>query len=136
MTRILAALALLLAISACDTVKGLVPSLAAKTPAQHMMALEVEYNGVFALMKQYEDLSRCSPAGSKICSDQGAVNRMRAINTAFDDTSATAWKVIRQAGASSDAKDAAVAAVVAIVADARTLFESVSAVLASFKEGA
>lgn len=127
-------LACLLALGACDTMKSLVPTLSAKTPAQHMLALEVEYNGVYALMKQYEDIQRCSPTGSKICSEQNVVNKMRAVNTAFDTQSLSAWKIIKDISASPTAKDAAIATVANLVGEATTLYSSVSTVIAAFKE--
>ena len=91
MKRYLMVVAIALLASGC----GLkIPSLLADSPAQHLLALEVEYNGVYALMRQYEDLPRCAVTESKVCSEQAAVNKMRAVNTAFDETSESAWRIV------------------------------------------
>lgn len=140
MKRIIGAMAMVgmvLLLSGCgvmDTMKDFVPSLKAKTPAQHMMALEVEYNGVFALMKEYEGLTRCHVTASDVCSKQDVVDKMRAINTAFDAQSAAAWKIIRDTSNSASVKDTAIKTVVGIVGQARTLYSSVNGVIAAFKE--
>ena len=121
-----------LVLGACDTVKE-IPSVKAKTATEHMLALEVEYNGVFELMRQYEDLKRCSVTTSKLCSSQDVVDRMRAINTTFDTTSASAWKVIKTVNASESVKDAAVASVTVVLADAREIYNSVRNVIVGTK---
>lgn len=128
------AIVALLALGACDTLKALVPSLQAKTPAQHVMALNVEYNGVFSLMKDYENLPRCAVVASKVCSEQGVVNKMRVINTSFDTQLASAWRIVKDASNSSSVQEAAVSALGTIVSDAKALYGSVANVIAEFKK--
>ena len=84
MRRILLVIALAGILGGCSWFSENVPSAKAETAAQHLLAIEVEYNGVFALMAEYENLKRCRVTSSKVCSDQAVVDRMRLVNTAFD----------------------------------------------------
>lgn len=122
---------LMLGMAACSSIPGL------EKDASHrdrLLGLEVQFNGVFALMKEYENLPRCHVVSTKVCSDQTAVNRMRAVVRSFDSTSDTAWRVLKEVETTDDAKDAAIAAVGVVVADAKRLYDGVKGVIVGKKE--
>lgn len=128
---------LVILLSGCSTLGlGESPTEKAKTPSQHLLALEVQYNGIFSLLADYEDLPRCSITESKVCSEQTVVNKMRAVNTSFDATSKAAWAVIRTLSSNMDAQDAAVHGVVLIITEARGLYDSAKDVISLAKTGA
>lgn len=132
MFRTIMAALVLLVVASCDTVKE-TPTAKAETPKQHLLALNVQYNGIFSLMNDYQNLKRCNVAATKICSEQKVVNQMRAINTSFDASLETAWKIVDKAGVSESSAEAAVETVRVIVADARKLYDSVKDVISAFK---
>ena len=122
---------LMLGMAACSSIPGLEKD---ASPRDRLLGLEVQFNGVFALMKEYENLPRCHVVTTKVCSEQNAVDRMRAVVRSFDATSDTAWNVLKQVAASDNAKDAAIAAVAAVVSDAQRLYDGVKGVIVGKKE--
>lgn len=64
------ALPLMLMLAGC-------PSMQAETPAQHVFALQSEYNGLLAVALAYESQARCSDVQPQPCSDADVVAEIR-----------------------------------------------------------
>jgi len=118
MTRILTALALAGALSACA------PTL--QSPAQAVFALEASYDAALEMAVAYATLPACGAEAPPLCSDRALVRR---INT----TAHQAWVAIRAAQALAAAAHADPTALAAARANAEHALAELTTLTASLK---